>query len=69
MKIKLLLTILLFGTAIWANDKVTVKSTLTGVTVYMQGAQLQHKANYTIKPGLSEVIVEGISAQFAPSTI
>lgn len=69
MKIKLLLTILLFGTAIWANDKVTVKSTLTGVTVYMQGAQLQHKANYTIKPGLSEVIVEGISAQIAPSTI
>ena len=69
MKIKFLLTILLFGTAIWANDKVTVKSTLTGVTVYMQGAQLQHKANYTIKPGLSEVIVEGISAQIAPSTI
>lgn len=69
MKIKLLFTILLFGTAIWANDKVTVKSTLTGVTVYMQGAQLQHKANYTIKPGLSEVIVEGISAQIAPSTI
>jgi uncharacterized protein (TIGR02231 family) len=69
MKIKLLLTILFFGTAIWANDKVTVKSTLTGVTVYMQGAQLQHKANYTIKPGLSEVIVEGISAQIAPSTI
>lgn len=69
MKIKLLLSILLFGTAIWANDKVTVKSTLTGVTVYMQGAQLQHKANYTIKPGLSEVIVEGISAQIAPSTI
>lgn len=69
MKIKLLFTILLFGTAIWANDKVTVKSTLTGVTVYMQGAQLQHKANYTIKPGLSEVIVEGISAQIAPTTI
>lgn len=35
----------------------------------MQGAQLQHKANYTIKPGLSEVIVEGISAQIAPNTI
>ncbi|MFM8964158.1 MAG: DUF4140 domain-containing protein, partial [Sphingomonadales bacterium] len=69
MKIKLLLTILFFGTAIWANDKVTVKGTLSGVTVYMQGAQLQHKANYTIKPGLSEVIVEGISAQIAPSTI
>lgn len=69
MKIKLLLSLTLLAGSIFANDKVTVKSTLTGVTVYMQGAQLQHKANYTIKPGLSEVIVEGISAQIAPSTI
>jgi hypothetical protein len=35
----------------------------------MQGAQLQHKANYTIKAGISEVIVEGISPQISASTI
>ena len=52
-----------------ANDKITVKSTLHSVTVYTQGAQLQHKANYTIKAGLSEVIVEGISPQISAGTI
>ena len=69
MKIKLLLSISLLATTIFANDKVTVKSTLHSVTVYTQGAQLQHKANYTIKAGLSEVIVEGISPQIAAGTI
>ena len=69
MKIKLLLSISLLATSIFANDKVTVKSTLHSVTVYTQGAQLQHKANYTIKAGLSEVIVEGISPQIAAGTI
>ena len=69
MKIKLLLSISLLAGSIFANDKVTVKSTLHSVTVYTQGAQLQHKANYTIKAGLSEVIVEGISPQISAGTI
>jgi uncharacterized protein (TIGR02231 family) len=69
MKIKLLLSISLLAASLFANDKVTVKSTLHSVTVYTQGAQLQHKANYTIKAGLSEVIVEGISPQIAAGTI
>jgi uncharacterized protein (TIGR02231 family) len=58
-----------FATLLFANDHITVKSTLTNVTVYTQGAQLQHKANYSIKAGVSEVIIEGISAQINPSTI
>jgi uncharacterized protein (TIGR02231 family) len=69
MKIKLLLSFALLASALFANDKVTVKSTLHSVTVYTQGAQLQHKANYTIKAGLSEVIVEGISPQISAGTI
>ena len=69
MKIKLLLFTALLTSTLLANDKVTVKSTLHSVTVYTQGAQLQHKANYTIKAGLSEVIVEGISPQIAAGTI
>ena len=69
MKIKLLLSTALLTSTLLANDKVTVKSTLHSVTVYTQGAQLQHKANYTIKAGLSEVIVEGISPQIAAGTI
>jgi uncharacterized protein (TIGR02231 family) len=69
MKIKLLLSLTLFASTLFANDKVTVKSSLHSVTVYTQGAQLQHKANYTIKAGLSEVIVEGISPQISAGTI
>ncbi|MEN9743153.1 MAG: hypothetical protein RLZZ65_958 [Bacteroidota bacterium] len=69
MKLIFTLFSALFSTLLFANDVVTVKSSLTGVTVYTQGAQLQHKASYTIKPGVSEVIVEGISAQINPSTI
>lgn len=69
MKINFLLTFILLGCSLFANEPVNVKSSLTGVTVYMQGAQLQHKANYSIKAGVSEVIVEGISPQISASTI
>jgi len=69
MKIKFLFTFILLGYSLFANEPVNVKSSLTGVTVYMQGAQLQHKASYTIKAGVSEVIVEGISPQISASTI
>jgi uncharacterized protein (TIGR02231 family) len=69
MKMKFLLSIILAATAVYANDKVPVKSTLSAVTVYTQGAQLQHKANYTIKVGVSELLIEGISAHINPSTI
>lgn len=69
MKIKLLLSFALLASSLFANDKVTVKSSLHSVTVYTQGAQLQHKANYTVKAGLSEVIVEGISPQISAGTI
>lgn len=69
MKIKFLLSLSFLTSVLFANDKVTVKSTLHTVTVYTQGAQLQHKANYTIKAGLSEVIVEGISPQISAGTI
>ncbi len=69
MKINFLLTFILLGYSLFANEPVNVKSSLTGVTVYMQGAQLQHKASYTIKAGVSEVIVEGISPQISASTI
>ncbi len=44
-----------------ASDKTIIKSTMSDVTVFAQGAQLYHKANYTITPGNTEVIIEGIS--------
>ena len=44
-----------------AAEKEIVKAQITEVTVYAQGAQLFQKASYSIKPGISEVIIEGIS--------
>ncbi|MFN6014533.1 MAG: DUF4140 domain-containing protein, partial [Flavobacteriales bacterium] len=56
-----LLTVILITFSASATDKEIVKSTITDVTVYAQGAQIYQKANYSIKPGITEVIVEGIS--------
>ncbi len=52
-----------------ATDKEIVKSTLTEVTVYSQGAQLHHKSNFNVKVGVTEIIVEGISPYIDPRSI
>jgi uncharacterized protein (TIGR02231 family) len=44
-----------------ATEKEIIKSSIYEVTVYAQGAQLFQKASYSIKPGITEVIIEGIS--------
>ena len=63
MKKSFILTCLLFAsTWLRATDKETIKSTLTEVTVYAQGAQMHHKANYSVNAGVTEIIIEGISA-------
>jgi uncharacterized protein (TIGR02231 family) len=57
--------VLIFGLLVqvysFANEKEIVKGIVTDVTVYAQGAQLFQKASYTVKPGISEIIMEGIS--------
>lgn len=69
MKLKLLLSLLFAGSTLLANDSLTVKSTLYGVTVYTQGAQLKHKCNYSIKAGVTELIIEGISPYISANTV
>jgi uncharacterized protein (TIGR02231 family) len=60
-KILGIVTVMLAAFSLKANDKEIVKPVLSEVTVYAQGAQLFQKANYTIKPGITEVIIEGVS--------
>ena len=69
MKKSFILTCLLF-TSTWlrATDKETIKATLTEVTVYAQGAQMHHKANYSVNAGVTEIIIEGISAFIDPKS-
>jgi uncharacterized protein (TIGR02231 family) len=70
MKKSFILTCLLFASS-WlrATDKETIKATLTEVTVYAQGAQMYHKANYSVNAGVTEIIIEGISAFIDPKSI
>jgi uncharacterized protein (TIGR02231 family) len=63
MKKSFILSCLLFASS-WlrATEKETIKATLTEVTVYAQGAQMHNKANYSVNAGVTEIIIEGISA-------
>jgi uncharacterized protein (TIGR02231 family) len=60
---------LVLGTFLLANEKELIKSTLNEATVYSQGAQLHHKASYSIKAGITEISIEGISAYIDPKSL
>ena len=68
-KIMTLVCSLVLGTFLLANEKELIKSTLNEATVYSQGAQLHHKASYTIKAGITEISIEGISAYIDPKSL
>ena len=55
--------------SVQAAEKEIIKSTITEVTVYAQGAQVYRKANYTIKPGVTEVIIDGICPTIDPNSL
>ena len=62
MKNYLLFLVVFFAqTVLHGAEKEIIPSTLTDVTVYTQGAQLYQRANYSVKPGITELIIEGIS--------
>ncbi len=52
-----------------ALDREIIKSTLSEVTVYTQGAQVYRKATFNIKPGITEFILEGISPNIDPNSL
>ena len=68
-KIMTLVCSLVLGTFLLANEKELIKSTLNEATVYSQGAQLHHKASYTIKAGITEISIEGISSYIDPKSL
>ena len=55
--------------SVQAAEKEIIKSTITEVTVYAQGAQIYRKANYTVKPGVTEVIVDGVCPSIDPNSL
>jgi uncharacterized protein (TIGR02231 family) len=53
----------------WATEKETVKSKITEVTVYTQGAQVFRTANYTVKPGVTEIIIDHVCSSLDPKSL
>ena len=68
-RIFLLTVLLLSGLTVFANEREIIRSTITDVTVYSQGAQLYQKATYNAKVGITEIVIEGISPYIDPNSI
>jgi len=60
-KIVSLIWSVLFAISVQATEEEIVKSTISKVTVYSQGAQIYSTAQYSIGKGVTEVIIEGVS--------
>lgn len=53
----------------YSTEKETIKSVISEVTVYTQGAQVYRKASFNVKPGITELIIEGISPFIDPKSL
>jgi uncharacterized protein (TIGR02231 family) len=53
----------------FAAEKEIIKASISEVTVFAQGAQIHTKANYTLKAGITELIVEGVSPFIDPKSL
>lgn len=65
----ILILSLMASTLSWSNEKESVKSQITDVTVYLQGAQIYRKASFTIKPGVTDIIIDGICPTIDPKSL
>jgi TonB-dependent SusC/RagA subfamily outer membrane receptor len=61
MKKMLVWVFVAFAFAAKAEDKVTVPATLKTVTIYRSGAEMNHIASASLKPGNNELIIDNIS--------
>jgi uncharacterized protein (TIGR02231 family) len=65
------LTLLLFVTLpalLWAQSK-DLKSTITHVTVFTRGAELQHNASANVEAGKQTIVFTGLSAEMDPNSV
>lgn len=65
----ILILSLMASTLSWSSEKEPVKSQITDVTVYLQGAQIYRKASFTIKPGVTDIIIDGICPTIDPKSL
>lgn len=66
------LILLFIGLTMYSNaeeKKSVVKSKITKVTVYQQGAQIKRKSSYSVVKGTNKVVLTGISPNIDPNSI
>lgn len=54
---------------LFASEKEIIKSTISEVTVYTQGAQIFRKANFSVKSGITQIIVDNICNTIDPNSL
>lgn len=69
MKLQAFLFALFVACNAMAVEKETIKSTISDVTVYTQGAQVYRKATYSVKPGTTQLVIEGVSPNIDPNSL
>ncbi len=65
----MMLLLLCIGNNVEAANEKVVKSTISKVTVYSQGAQICRTSRYSIGKGITEVMIEGISPKIDPKSL
>ena len=65
----ILILFILFGISAKAGEQIEVKSKIKSVVVYQQGAQIKREGRFSVKKGIQEIKISGISAQIDPNTL
>ena len=53
----------------FATEVLEVKSKIKNVIVYQQGAQINQNGDYSVKKGVTELKIRGVSPYIDPSTL
>lgn len=64
-----LLALIVLGNTLYAESEKKVTSKIEGVTVFLQGAQIERKGKFQIQKGITKVIFEGMTQQFDQNSI
>lgn len=64
-----ILTALLISSSVIANDELVVKPTLSGVKVFLKGAELIQSAKVKLEKGMNEVVITGIASNVDRNSI
>ena len=69
MKLFIVLFISLLFSTITIAEEIIKDSKIKGVTVFLKGAQINREARFSVKPGVHEIVISGVSQFVDPRSI